>query len=111
MVQRDDWIAAKPTGLYRPKAFDAEGFIHCSTPEQVIAVANRHYPGQTGLVLLQIDPEKVDEEIVYENLYGGEELFPHIYGALNVDAVTRVDDFEPNPDGKFTADSAPNLFS
>lgn len=110
MVQRDEWTAAKLTGLYRPEAFDAEGFIHCSTPAQVIAVANRHYPGQSGLVLLYIDSDKVDAEIVYENLYGGQELFPHIYGALNVDAVTRVEDFEPDPDGQFTSDSAENLY-
>ncbi len=74
-------------------------------------MANRHYPGQSGLVLLYIDTEKVKAEIVYENLYGGQELFPHIYGELNVDAVTRVDDFEPEPNGQFTSGSAQNLIN
>jgi uncharacterized protein (DUF952 family) len=82
--------------------FPVEGFIHCSTREQVIQVANIRFRGQSGLVLLFIDTEKVAAEIIYENLEGGQQLFPHIYGELNTDAVMQVAEFEPDADGYFT---------
>lgn len=91
-------------GNYRAPTFEAEGFIHCSTREQVIQVADRRFRGQSGLVLLFIETERVDAEIIYENLEGGPELFPHIYGELNTDAVAQVAEFAPDDDGYFTCD-------
>lgn len=82
--------------------FPVEAFIHCSTREQVIQVANARFQGQSGLVLLCIDTEKVAAEIVYENLEGGPQLFPHIYGELNTNAVVRAAEFEPDAVGYFT---------
>jgi uncharacterized protein (DUF952 family) len=81
--------------------FPTDGFIHCSTRDQVIKVANARFRGREGLVLLLIDTDRVGPEIVYENLEGGSELFPHIYGELNTDAVAEVASFEPGSDGFF----------
>ncbi|MBA4376020.1 MAG: DUF952 domain-containing protein [Anaerolinea sp.] len=81
------WEKAIQTSFYLPEDFKKEGFIHCSSKDQIIRVANRFYRGQSDLVLLAIDPEKVNAEIVYENLERGEEFFPHIYGRLDVTAV------------------------
>jgi uncharacterized protein (DUF952 family) len=67
----------------------------------VIQVANVRFRGQPGLVLLSIDTDKVTAEIRYENLEGGEQMFPHIYGALNTDAVVKVARFEPGAEGYF----------
>ncbi|HEV7680909.1 MAG TPA: DUF952 domain-containing protein [Pyrinomonadaceae bacterium] len=92
----------KEAASYGPEKFQAEGFIHCSTPDQVVKVADARFRGQTGLVLLCIDTDKVKAEIRYENLEGGEELFPHIYGELNTDAVFEVSEFEPGAEGYFT---------
>jgi uncharacterized protein (DUF952 family) len=92
----------KEAASYSPERFQAEGFIHCSTPDQVVKVANARFRGQTGLVLLCIETDKVKAEILYENLEGGQELFPHIYGELNTDAVVQVADFAPGTDGYFT---------
>ena len=52
-------------------------------------------------MLLVIDTDKLMEPIVYENLEGGQQLFPHIYGELNCDAVVEVLEFEPQADGCF----------
>jgi uncharacterized protein (DUF952 family) len=60
-------------------------------------------------VLLVIDPQKVQPEVKYEppvnpstgETESGGELFPHIYGALNTDAVIQVEDFAPDSDGMF----------
>jgi uncharacterized protein (DUF952 family) len=102
ITKREAWESAKASGTYRTEMFPIEGFIHCSTREQVITVADVRFRGQTGLVLLSIDTDKVTPEIRYENLEGGQQLFPHIYGELNVDAVVHVTRFEPRADGCFT---------
>ena len=94
----EDWEAQKK-GFYQPAAF--AGFIHCSTPEQIIPIANYLFFGKTGLILLLIDQEKIFAQVRYENLEGGEKLFPHIYGLLNLDAVIKVFAFNPDKTGKF----------
>src|SRR6266403_1651678 len=98
ITKRTSWDEARASGAYRPEMFPVEGFIHCSTRKQVIAVANARFHGQNGLILLSIDTDKASAGIVYENLEGGQQLFPHIYGALNTDAVIDVANFEPEAD-------------
>jgi uncharacterized protein (DUF952 family) len=61
----------------------------------VSAVASRFYAGQSPLVLLTIDIERLRSELRYEAPPGSDELFPHIYGPLDTDAVIRVEPFEP----------------
>ena len=95
------WQAAQEAGSYRGDTLKTEGFIHCSTPEQIVDVANRFYHGQTGMVLLVIDRAQVQARVQDENLEGGDILFPHIYGPLNLDAVVDVISFEPQEDGYF----------
>lgn len=87
-------------GQYRCSSLDTEGFIHCSTPEQVVEVADYLFRGQRGLILLVIDPEKVRPGILYEDAGNGK-LYPHIYGPLNVGSVTRTVPFELRQDGTF----------
>ncbi len=94
-----DWINALECGEYLPGPFTQEGFIHCSTRDQVVQSANRHFQGQHGLLLVKIDPEKTASEIRYEPSQG--ESFPHIYGPLNLDAVVSVTRFEPDAEGNF----------
>jgi len=100
ITKREQWQKAKLEGAYRGDTLDSQGFIHCSTSQQVIRVANALYCAQRGLVLLCIDTIRVQSEIKYESA-GNEELYPHIYGPLNVDAVVKVVDFEPTKNGEF----------
>ena len=92
IVRRDSWEAALARGRYEPESLRAQGFIHCSTAAQVEQVADELFRGEAGLALLRIDAEKVAAELRYENLEGGDELFPHIYGPLTPDAVIDVVD-------------------
>jgi uncharacterized protein (DUF952 family) len=101
VTQNQQWQQAKEIGSYRGDTLDTEGFIHCSQKAQLVKVANRFFANQECLVLLLIDSELVKSEIRYE-IAQVNELFPHIYGALNVDAVFQVIDFEPGEDGLFT---------
>jgi uncharacterized protein (DUF952 family) len=88
-------------GSYRDDSLETEGFIHCSTPEQVIGVANERFHGRTDLVLLCIDPANLDAPLVCEDCYESGQEFPHIYGPLNLNAVAGVVDFPPNIVGNF----------
>jgi len=102
IAHRHDWEEALLTGDYRANTLAAEGFIHCSTPEQVLGPANALYAGQTDLVLLVIDPPRLEAPLLYEDCYEAGQAFPHIYGPLNLNAVTRVVPFPHSPDGTFT---------
>ena len=90
-----DWARARESGAYAPGSLAKEGFVHASFPEQVLAVANALFRGEPDLVLLVIDPERLDAPLFVE---GG---YPHIYGPVKVDAVVAALDFPPGPDGRF----------
>jgi uncharacterized protein (DUF952 family) len=104
------WAKAVRDRFYSAASLAAEGFIHCSDPQQVIAVANARFPGREDLILLQIDATRLSAEGRYENLDGASELFPHIYGPINLDAVMRATPFPPRPDGSFDHDQLAVLY-
>ena len=96
-----DWDAARQAGEYYTDSLASQGFIHASTREQVLRTANKYYYGQAGLVVLEINAAKVKADIRYEDLSGEGMLFPHIYGPLNVDAVSGWVDIALQIDGSF----------
>lgn len=104
------WQQAQQAASYRAESLNTEGFMHCSTMDQILWVANTFYRGQSGLVLFCIDPERVQAEIRHEVVTGVpvNPRFPHIYGALNLDAIVEVVPFEPDDEGQF---SLPSGFS
>ena len=99
-----DWVAAQAVGEYsissRGRTLAQEGFVHASFASQVPGVLQRYYADVTEpLCLLVIDPSKLRVPVVAENLEGGDEHFPHIYGPILLDAVTSVIDLERDADG------------
>jgi uncharacterized protein (DUF952 family) len=94
-----EWQASRD-GCYRCASLDQEGFIHCSTPAQVIEVADRLFKGRRDLVLLVIDADRVTAAIRRED-DGNGAFYPHVYGPLDVGAVTEVVTFAPNSAGGF----------
>ena len=102
-TSRAAWSAALARGQYSADSLAGQGFIHCSKVDQVMRVANGVFTGQHGLVILVIDPTRVSAEIRWElGVDLATELFPHIYGSINLDAVMDVEDFEPGLDGLFS---------
>lgn len=91
------------TREYRGESLDIQGFIHCSTAGQLIPVANRFFRERDDLVVIVIDEGKVRSPVIYENLEGGTEAFPHIYGPLQTGAVIDCFALPPKADGTFTA--------
>ncbi len=96
---REDWEAAQQNGVFKAESLESEGFIHCSKAEQITGVANAFYKGIEGLVLLHIALDKLQVEVRWEE--AGGEVYPHIYGPVNLDAVVEVEDFEAAEDGEF----------
>jgi len=92
------WQNALRVGEYTATSLSKEGFIHCSEPHQVIKVADFIFKHQKGLKLLVIDTNKVKSCIRYES-GGGNELFPHIYGPINLDSVIEVLNLTEGADG------------
>jgi uncharacterized protein (DUF952 family) len=95
------WSEAVTAGTYTADSLATEGFIHCSDPRQVIWVANTRFRNRRDLVLLQIEVAKLNAPLRYENLEGGSDLFPHVYGPLNLNAVVCAAPFLPGADGSF----------
>jgi glutathione S-transferase len=81
------------------KSLDEVGFIHCSFASQVGIIADLVYQGRRDVLLLTIDPLKVQASILSENLEGGEDTLPHIYGELPIEAVVRADQVPVDIDG------------
>ena len=99
IAHRSEWEAAAVTGSYEADTLSTEGFIHCSEAHQVLGVANRLFKGQTDLVLLRLEPERLTSELRYEP--SGGDVFPHIYGPINAAAVVEVVGFPARLDGTF----------
>ena len=92
---------AARVGHYEPAGFVSEGFVHCSHAHQVKQVADAYFAGQRDLVLLEIDPSRVGCRVIEENLTGGAELFPHVYGRVRMAAVVSVRELSCDADGGF----------
>jgi uncharacterized protein (DUF952 family) len=103
-----DWQQALPGGRYAPPELERDGFIHLSSPEQVSGPANALYSDERGLVLLWVDPARLEAELRYEPPAPGAPVtFPHLYGSLNLDAVVGVVQLEPWKPGEFRLPPAP----
>lgn len=89
LVDRPTWVAASGAGRYAPASLATEGFVHCSTPEQLAGTRARFFAGVPDLIVLWIPVERVAADLRWE---GG---FPHVYRALVPDDVVRVS--EPPP--------------
>lgn len=80
---------AEETGLLIPPSFDDEGFIHCSFEHQTQAVLKKHFGDHHELIVLELDRTRLAAPVIEENLSGGAELYPHIYGIINLSAIQR----------------------
>ena len=90
ITTQSEWEQAKINNEYLPKNYEADGFIHCSIERQIAGVLERFYQGHKNLVKLKIEKEKVNRPVLFELAHDINELFPHIYGSLNINAVVEV---------------------
>jgi uncharacterized protein (DUF952 family) len=96
----DEWQAAQRTGSYPGSSQDkADGFIHFSAQDTVVESAATHRAGQSGLVLLAVDPDALGAALKWEPSRAGR-LFPHLYGVLPVTTVISTFDLALDANGK-----------
>jgi len=90
---------ARRCGRFDGSADDRrDGFIHLSAGSQVAGTLAKYFAGQRDLVLLAVDPKRLGEPLRWEPSRGGE-LFPHLYGPLDLAHVISVDALELQQDG------------
>ncbi len=93
------WREAERQGVFRGSADDLrDGFIHFSTASQVAETAKRHFAGQIGLFLIAVDAAALGDRLRWE-ASRNDEMFPHLYGELDLGDVTGVFDLHTRPDG------------
>lgn len=93
------WREAERQGIYRGSADDVrDGFIHFSLPSQVAETASKHFSGQVGLFLVAVDADALGPALRWEPSRN-DELFPHLYGALDLGAVLGVQEMHARSDG------------
>ena len=112
ITTRDASLTGRLTGEYKADSLATDGFIHFSQRHQILNVANAFYAGRADLVILVADTSRLKADLKYEPPVhpsgapaaaapSADQLFPHLYGPINFDAVTGVYNFPPGENGKF----------
>ena len=81
--------AAFDTDLYRAPSLESEGFIHCSFADQLDGVIGRYYKNADSIIVLEIETERLMSRVLNEPSTSNE-IYPHIYGPINRDAIVSV---------------------
>jgi glutathione S-transferase len=104
LALRGEWAEARRHGSYRRstrgRSLEEVGFIHLSAAQQVEATAQRFYRDLPSgeVLLLSVDPQRLAAAglaVRHEPAPESGELFPHLYGALPLEAVLLVQPYEP----------------
>jgi uncharacterized protein (DUF952 family) len=94
------WRVVERAGVFRGSEVDIrDGFIHFSSAAQVAETAAKHFAGQRDLLLLRVDAAMLGDRLKWEPSRGGA-LFPHLYGDLDLKAVTKVDPLPLDANGQ-----------
>lgn len=87
VTDQTTWQKAINKGKYEGDTYTQEGFIHCCLPNQLDFVISTWFAERADVIILEIETEYLIAELKMENLEGGEPLFPHVYGIINLDAI------------------------
>ena len=87
ILTAEQWAQFQTDGVFKGAPVDmADGYIHLSTQDQVQGTLDKHFAGQEGLVIAEVDLAVVHDSIKWEVSRGGA-LFPHVYRDLPMDAI------------------------
>ncbi len=82
ILPRAEWEAACASGMFAGSAIDVkDGFIHFSTAAQWRETLEKHFAGQSNLVLVAVEADALGPDLKWEVSRGGA-LFPHLYGPM-----------------------------
>lgn len=91
IVLPETWEIFREKDFYEAESLHTEGFIHCSFAEQIEGVLGRYYQGVEKVLILTIDSEKLTSKLVNEPSTNNE-IYPHIYGQINHDAIVEIEE-------------------
>ncbi|WP_436864613.1 DUF952 domain-containing protein [Bacillus fungorum] len=106
VITKRNWEIVKINGEINAVSLKEEGFIHCSSLEQALNVAEKYFIHEEDVLLLTIDPSLVKAEIKYELASNGQE-YPHVYGVINIESIVNVTPFIKE-DGEFILQEVQN---
>lgn len=101
LIKQTEWEASTNLEAIASSSLKHEGFIHCCNLEQLENIAECYYKGQSDLLILVIDERKLSSELKYEAAPGYTELYPHLYGPINREALAEVIPLPCGLDGTF----------
>jgi len=99
LALKKSWKKQLKEGYYKPDSLHKQGFIHASSWKQIRATYNRHFSRPNQLLIIVIDPLKVNSEIKYEISSEGDQLYPHIFGPLNQNAISKIETVRLDSEG------------
>ena len=92
VTTKAQWEAAKLMGRFEVPSLQLEGFIHMSKADQVAGVLERYYKNVSDLLILHVDESKLHADLRYELSPSLNQEFPHVFGAVKLDAVMEVEE-------------------
>ncbi len=90
----DRWRIGADEIDYTDPSLATEGFIHCSTREQLDATLKRYFIGTPEVLILEISPMAVANILRFEPASHSQERFPHVYGPIPRSAVVAIHRFD-----------------
>jgi uncharacterized protein (DUF952 family) len=104
LMSNQDFQRAQSSGVWDPPSRATEGFIHASPKHQLMRVANKHYGQFDELQIVLLQSQRLQSEIRWEPASG--DLYPHVYGPINMNATVKSVSVKKGSDGAFTIDPA-----
>lgn len=90
ILTADQWAQFEADGVFHGAPIDlADGYIHLSAADQVQGTLDKHFAGQSNLVIAEINLDALGNAVRWEFSREGA-LFPHVYGVLPMSVVIRV---------------------
>jgi uncharacterized protein (DUF952 family) len=98
VLTADEWLALQANAFQGAAIDRIDGYVHLSTASQLTETVDRHFGGQENLIIAAVDLGRLRDTVRWEPSRGGQ-LFPHIYGALTLSAVTAWCSLDRRVDG------------
>ena len=100
VVSAQQWSVATEQGEFLGAAIDlTDGYIHFSTAQQLRETVEKHFAGQSDLLLVSVDADSLGDELKWEPSRGGA-LFPHLYAPLSIESVVMSAEMPLGEDGQ-----------
>jgi uncharacterized protein (DUF952 family) len=96
IVLPEDWEKFQDQDYFEAESLRTEGFIHCSFSGQLEEVLKRYYQGAKAVIILEIETDKLTSKLIKEPSTN-DEVYPHIYGRINREAVVGVKEVQIEP--------------